>query len=201
MDFNRLENQLRFIAEIDKLKSIFRQTLLIDQTRLENAAEHSWHFAICALVLYEYADQDEVDIIRVIKMGLVHDLVEIYAGDTYSYADNAADSFELEKAAANRLFALLPEDQGAELRSLWEEFDQGETPDALFAQAIDTLQPQLNNYLTSGAMWQRHQVPSEKVYKRAERIKKGIPKLWPYWDNLLQDAIAKGYLTEGPTKR
>jgi len=194
MDMNRLQKQLQFLVEIDKLKTIIRQTILIDKSRLENDAEHSWHFAMAAIILYEYVDQTKVDISRVVKMALIHDLVEIYSGDTYAYAENYEESVEKEKHAADRLFTLLPEQQAFEFRSLWEEFDKGETEDAKYALAIDTLQPQLNNYYTQGELWLRNKVTSDKVYKRAERIKNGIPQLWPFWDSLLQDSIEKGYL-------
>ena len=135
---DKLKHQLHFLAEVDKMKNILRQTYITDKSRQENSAEHSWHFALTALTLYEYCRIDGVDISRVIKMALVHDLVEIYAGDTPAYdAQGNADKDEREKEAADKLFSLLPDEQATEYRSLWEEFDHVETPDAIYANAID----------------------------------------------------------------
>jgi putative hydrolase of HD superfamily len=128
---DKLNRQLKFLAEADKMKNILRQTYITDKSRQENSAEHSWHFALTALILYEYCGIEGVDINRVIKMALVHDLVEIYAGDTPAYdTDGNVDKDEREKEAADKLFSFLPDDQAAEYRSLWEEFDRMETPDA-----------------------------------------------------------------------
>jgi len=192
---SRLEKQIKFLLEIDKMKTIYRQTILIDKSRQENDAEHSWHFATMAVILYEYVDGSKVDLFRVIKMALVHDLVEIYAGDTYAY-DIVANlgSEEREKKAANKLFKLLPEDQAKEIKQLWEEFDKKETEDAKYAVAIDTLQPFLSSYYTEGKMWKINKVTADKVYTRMKRIEKGIPELWPFVDNLIKDSIEKGYL-------
>ena len=148
MENSRMEQQLQFIMEIDRMKSVYRRTLLIDHSRRETDAEHSWHFALMALLLAEYAGPD-VKIDRVIRMALVHDLVEIYAGDTFAYdGDGKKTQHAREQQAADKLFSHLPADQGPQLRALWEEFDAMETPDARFAAAIDRLQPFLNNCLT-----------------------------------------------------
>lgn len=194
----RLEKQIKFLLEVDKMKSIFRQTMLLNQSRTENDAEHSWHFALMSMILYEYVDNSKVNLFRVLKMALVHDLIEIYAGDTYAY-DTVAnlDVKEREEKAADKLFSLLPEDQAKEIRELWEEFDERETYDAKYASAIDALQPFLNNYYTQGKTWQINNAKSSQVYKRQERIKNEIPELWPFVDNLIKDAIEKGYLKEG----
>ena len=147
----KLEKQLQFLIEVDKMKTILRQTLLVDKTRRENDAEHSWHFALMAIILYEYADQGKVSLYRVLKMALVHDLIEIYAGDTFAYDDAGnATKEQRETEAADKLFGILPSGQGEELRALWEEFDRMETPDAMYAAALDLLQPFINNYLTEG---------------------------------------------------
>ncbi len=150
---DRLARQIAFIIELDKLKQVLRQTLLIDRSRQENDAEHSWHIAAMVVVLDEYAEP-EVDRLRVLKMLLIHDIVEIDAGDTFLYdTAHAATQAAREQAAAERLYGLLPPDQGAALRALWDEFEAGETRDARFAKALDRLQPMLHNCHTEGAMW------------------------------------------------
>ncbi len=148
----KLSKQLEFLIEADKMKTVFRQTLVMDKSRQENDAEHSWHFALMALTLYEYAGFDGVDINRVLKMALLHDLVEIYAGDTFAY-DNVGsiDKQIREQKAADRLFSLLPSELATEYRQLWEEFDAMETPDSKYAAAIDRLQPFISNYKTMEA--------------------------------------------------
>ena len=149
----RLDQQLRFTAEIDKMTSILRRTMLVDGSRRENDAEHSWHIAVMALIFEEYA-AEPVDISRAVKMCVVHDLIEIYAGDTFAYdATGNADKAEREAASADKLFAQLPAEQGAEIRSLWEEFDAIQTPDAKYAACMDRLQPFLHNTLTDGHTW------------------------------------------------
>ncbi len=192
----RLKGQVGFLLECDKMKNILRQTLTINDRRRENDAEHSWHFALTVLVLSEYASE-EVDINRVIKMALVHDLVEIYAGDTYAYdAENNKSKAERENAAADRLFSMLPRGQGTEIRSLWEEFDAEQTPDACFAAAIDRLQPMINNYYTDGESWKKHGVESGMVYKRMEPIRRASDKLWQFAAGMVEDAVKKGWLID-----
>lgn len=191
----RFAQQLRFLTEIDKMKGILRQTILIDESRQETDAEHSWHFAMMAMILAEYAHAPEVDIARVIRMALVHDLVEIYAGDTYAYDEvGCADQRARETAAADKLFALLPEDQGAMCRALWEEFDLLESADALYANAMDCVQPLLNNYMTKGKTWQKNKATSDRVYKRMERVKKGAPRVYVWIVEMIEESVAKGYL-------
>lgn len=191
----RFEKQLQFLIEVDKMKTILRQTLLVDQSRRENDAEHSWHFALMAMILYEYADQNKVNLLRVLKMALIHDLVEVYAGDTFAYDEAGYETKESrEKAAAQKLFGMLPGDQTKDIRELWEEFDKMETPDSKYAAAIDRLQPFVNNYLTEGHTWKKGNVTSDKVYKRMELVRQGMPELWEYVEKTIQDSIEKGYL-------
>lgn len=193
----RLEQQLDFLVEIDRMKNILRQTLLADGSRRENDAEHSWHFAIMAMVLQEHAYSPEVDMLRVLKMALVHDLVEVYAGDTFCYDDAGNATKEArEQEAADKLFGKLPAEQGAELRALWEEFDAMETPDAIYASSIDRLQPLINNYLTKGHTWKNGRVTSSQVYKRMEPIRKGMPGVWEVVEFMIQDSIRQGFLQE-----
>ena len=195
MDVNRLEQQMRFLVEVDKMKSVYRRTILIDKTRRESDAEHSWHFALMAMLLAEYADPEKVDCARVIRMALVHDLIEIYAGDTFAYdVQGNQDKRQRETEAADKLFALLPEDQAAEIQALWEEFDAMETPDAQYAAAIDRLQPFLNNYLTQGHTWGLGGVKSAQVYERMDPIRVALPEVWPFVDKMIQESIEKGYL-------
>ena len=197
MDVNRLEQQMRFLVEVDKMKSVYRRTILIDKTRRESDAEHSWHFALMAMLLAEYADPEKVDCARVIRMALVHDLIEMYAGDTFAYdVQGNQDKRQRETEAADKLFALLPEDQAAEIRALWEEFDAMETPDAQYAAAIDRLQPFLNNYLTQGHTWGLGGVKSAQVYERMDPIRVALPEVWPFVDKMIQESIEKGYLEE-----
>lgn len=191
----RLERQIRFILEIDRLKTVVRQTLLTDRSRQETDAEHSWHLALIAVLLSEYAAEGGIDVARVVKMALVHDIVEIDAGDTYCYDDKGAiDKPARERAAADRLFALLPEDQCREMRALWEEFEARKTAEAKYAAALDRLQPLLQNYATGGAMWRKHGVGAEKVLERNRHIGEGAPELWKYAENLIRSAVEKGYL-------
>ncbi|KAM3099503.1 HD domain-containing protein [Phormidesmis sp. 146-12] len=190
----RLHDQLRFIVEIDKLKHVLRQTSLIDKSRRENDAEHSWHLAMMAIVLSEYAAQT-VDLVRVLKMVLIHDLVEIDAGDTFCYDEQGTETqADRERQAADRIFGLLPFDQTTELRSLWEEFEAKQTSDAQFAAALDRIQPVLHNYYTQGGTWKKAGVTIEKVRKRIAPIAKGAPILAQFVDELIQDAVEKGYL-------
>jgi putative hydrolase of HD superfamily len=194
VDDHRLAGQVAFVAELDRLKSVLRQTWLLDSSRQETDAEHSWHIAMMALVLAEYA-AEPVDIAKVIRMLLVHDLVEIDAGDTFIYdaAGNAAKAAR-ELAAADRIFALLPPDQAAPLRALWDEFEARDTAEARFAVAIDRFQPLLHNYLTEGKAWRQHGVTADKVRALNARIGDGAPALWEHARGLIDDAVAKGWL-------
>ncbi|MBW4561122.1 MAG: HD domain-containing protein [Mojavia pulchra JT2-VF2] len=198
MQSNQLTQQIQFIIEIDRLKHILRQTLLMDGSRRENSAEHSWHLAIMAIALSEYAPEG-VDIFRAIKMLLIHDLVEIDAGDTFCYDVQAnCSKAEKELQAASRLFGILPEDQGRELRSLWDEFEVGETPTAKFAAALDRIQPLLHNQQTQGGTWRIHGIRRDQVMKRVAPVETGAPELWPFVLQLIDDCVAAGYLKEAP---
>jgi putative hydrolase of HD superfamily len=191
---DRLAAQIRFILEIDKLKSVLRRTWILDRSRRENSAEHSWHLAVMAVLLAEYGPSG-LDLARVLKMVLVHDLVEIDAGDTFCYDQTAVlDQNERERRAADRLFALLPADLAAELRGLWEEFDERASPEARFAAALDRLQPVLHNYTTGGGTWREHSVTREQVVARNQPMGEGAPDLWEYAKSLIDDAVARGLI-------
>ena len=192
---NKLISQIKFLSEADKLKSIYRQTLLTDKSREETSAEHSWHFALMAMTLFEYCALPGVNLDRVIRMALVHDLVEAYAGDTPAFQDADVNAKEArEKEAADKLFSLLPEEQAAEYRTLWEEFDRMDTPDSIYAAAIDRFQPFLNNHLTDGHTWVKFGVSVDMVYKRIAPVKTALPALWPYVEEIIRDAREKGYI-------
>jgi putative hydrolase of HD superfamily len=188
----RFAQQLRFIVEIDKLKRVLRRTLLTDKSRRENSAEHSWHIALMAPILAEYAAED-VDVLRVVKMLLVHDLVEIDAGDTFAYdADGHLDKEDRERAAADRIFGLLPADQRRELRELWDEFEVSESADARFALALDRLQPLLQNVHADGGTWRSHGVTQEQVLERMLPIKRTSDLLWAYAVEAIETVWVKG---------
>ncbi len=193
---DRLERQLDFIRELDRLKNVRRQTWLMDASRKENSAEHSWHIALMAMVLGEYAPADGVDVGRVIQMLLVHDIVEIDAGDTFCY-DQAAvsDQRGREQDAARRLFGLLPADIGKRFTALWEEFEDRQTPEARLANALDRLQPILNNYHTGGKSWQDNGISHDQVLARNRVMAEGAPLLWRYVEKLLARAVAEGILS------
>jgi putative hydrolase of HD superfamily len=195
MDRQRLKRQIRFIREVDKLKRIERQTLLTDASRQENDAEHSWHLAVMALLLGEYSADSAIDLLHVVRMVLIHDLVEIDAGDTFCY-DTAgyADKGERETAAAERIFNLLPPDQAAEFRALWDEFEAGDSPESRFANALDRLQPLMHNVLTAGRMWKKHGIVKSQVIERNRRIADGAPDLWRFARELIDAAVAWGHL-------
>ena len=192
---NRLERQIEFAVEIDKMKTILRRSAIISESRRENNAEHSWHFATMAMLLYEYADTDNVDLTRVLKMALIHDLVEIYAGDTFAFDKQAnIDKEEREEKAADKIFGMLPKEQGEEYRALWKEFDEMKTPDSLYAAAIDRLQPFLLNHNTEGHTWKLGKVTVQQVYDRIAPVKTALPALWEFVENVIDDAINKGYI-------
>lgn len=193
---NRFKKQLDFIIEIDKLKQVYRQTFLIDGTRKENDAEHSWHLAMMSILLAEHARHQNLNMPRVLKMVLIHDLVEIDAGDTYCYAQERlnAENNAREQEAAKRIFSILPSDQAHEFMDLWREFEQAQTPEACFAAALDRFQPLLHNFLTKGKSWQEHGITSEQVRARNKDIQEGSTLLWNYAQEMIQKASEKGYL-------
>ncbi len=192
----RMEQQFAFALEVDKLKSIFRQTRLSGHGRRENDAEHSWHIALMAYLFREYANE-EVDILRVMLMCLVHDIVEIDAGDTYAYdAQGLETQAAREAAARERLYSILPEDQGAELAALFDEFEACETPEARFARALDNIQPMMLNHSNGGGDWREHGIAAEQVYRRQSRTRLGSEKLFAVADEVIRENIRKGNLTE-----
>lgn len=190
---DRLERQMRFVLEIDRLKNVLRQNVTTAR-RPENSCEHSWHIAVMAMLLCEHANEN-IDLLRVVKMLLVHDVVEIDAGDTYCYdRAAAAGQAQRERAAAERIFGLLPPDQRDEMRRLWEEFEERRTPEARFAAAMDRLQPVLLNYFTQGEAWRRREVTNAQVMARNRTIGEGAARLWEYARALIEDASHKGYI-------
>jgi putative hydrolase of HD superfamily len=197
MDQQRLDQQFDFIREIDKEKLIGRQTYLSDGVRKENDAEHAWHMAIMTLLLSEYANE-KIDVLKTISMLLIHDLVEIDAGDTYAYDEEGKKTQqEREGKAADRIFGLLPEDQQVKLRSLWEEFEARETPEAKFARVMDNLQPMMLNAATDGKAWEEHQVQLAQILARNEHTAEGSKELWEYaYQNFLLPNVAKGKIRE-----
>lgn len=193
----RLEQQLKFIVEIDKVKNIFRQTYLADGRRKENDAEHSWHIALMAYLLQEYAEET-VDVPKVMLMVLIHDLVEIDAGDTYAYdSEGAKTKREREVKAAERIFGILPEDQGAYLRELWDEFEEYETADAKYAHLLDNFQPLLLNDASDGKSWKEHTVQKDQIYKRNEKIPETSAEVWKKMQDIIQKHIDLGHVKEG----
>ena len=195
MPNNRLQKQLQFIIEIDKLKKIVRQSPLSDQSRKENDAEHSWHLAVMAILLSEYAKEHQMDAFHVVKLALIHDLVEIDAGDTFCY-DKIGNRQKLEREtrAADRIFNILPQDQARQMRDLWDEFETRETPEACFAAALDRLQPLLLNYHTQGGTWREHGIKRQQVIQRNSPMQDGAPELWEYAEKLIDKAVEKGML-------
>lgn len=190
----RLQKQLDFILEIDKEKNIFRQTHLSGHGRNENDAEHAWHMAIMAYLLQEYSNE-KIDVARVMLMCLIHDVVEIDAGDTYAYdAEGLKTQKAREEAAKERLYSMLPEDQKADLTAIFDEFEERKTPEAKFVRALDNLQPLLLNNSNDGGDWRNHDVTAEKVYERQFRTREGSEKLFEVTDKILKENIAKGNL-------
>jgi len=190
----RLEKQLAFALEIDKAKSIFRQTHLTGYTRNENDAEHSWHMALMAYLLKEYANE-KVDITKVMVMCLIHDIVEIDAGDTYAYDTvNQQTKKEREDRAKERIFSILPKEQKEELTALFDEFEACETAEAKFAHAMDNIQPLLLNDSNDGKDWRVHEVSAEQVYKRQKTTKMGSEKIYEVADQLIKENVKKGNL-------
>jgi len=197
-DPDRLSQQISFLMEADKLKQIYRQSLLSDGSREENDAEHSWHLALMVVLLNEYANEPGLDILKTVKMVLIHDIVEIDAGDTFIYdtVHNTSKS-KREKKAAARIFGILPPDQELEFRQLWEEFEARETPEAKFAAVFDRLQPLLLNYRTAGHTWKKYGITSSRVINKNEHVSEGSAQLWEYIKDLLERCIEKGYLKRG----
>jgi putative hydrolase of HD superfamily len=191
----RLRQQIAFITEVDKLKNIFRQTIVTESRRAENSAEHSWHFALMIIVLAEHSNHQPLDVLRILKMVLIHDLVEIDAGDTFAYdVKNMADQHAREARAATRIFGLLPPDQSAEFRALWDEFEEQRTPEAKFAAACDRFHPMLLNCLTEGHAWQKHGITQDRVLARNAHVAAGSQAIWEYAVQMIDNAVAAGHL-------
>ena len=196
MDENRFKKQLDFILEADKEKNILRQTHLTGYTRRENDAEHAWHMAMMIYLLKEYANE-EFDVGKAMMMALIHDIVEIDAGDTYAYDEKALETQkEREEQAADRIFGLLPHDQAKHLRSLFEEFEACETPEARFARTMDNFQPLLLNNANNGGDWRAHDVSSTQVTNRQNNSKKGSESIWKYSMEIIKNNVDKGNLKD-----
>jgi len=194
---DRFRQQIEFILEVDKLKNVLRKTILMDRSRRENSAEHSWHIALTVLILSEYAKDSDVDLFRVMKILLVHDLIEIDSGDTYCYDDQGRkDQAQRENNAADRIFNLLPADQATALRELWDEFEERQTAESKFANAMDRFQPFLHNYFTEGQIWRENNIKSAQVKLRMHPVDDGAPILWDYVSSLIDDGVKKGFLAE-----
>ena len=194
MDRASFDRQIAFLKEIDKVKHVFRRSRLLDDSRYENDAEHAWHLAVMAMTLAEYANDEGLDVSKVIRMVLLHDIVEIDAGDTLVY-DTARreEKKEQESKAAKRIFGLLPEDQRDAFRELWEDFEARQTPEARFAAALDRLEPILQNVSTRGHAWQKHGISRERVEATNEHISEGSSDIWEYVKELFAEADEKGY--------
>jgi putative hydrolase of HD superfamily len=194
MDLNRLNQQIRFILEVDQLKTVLRQNYIVADDRRENAAEHSWHLAIMAMLLIEYGNS-EMNLGHVLELLLIHDLVEVYAGDTYCYDDTEIqDQAERERQAAKRLFDLLPKDQSLWMNQQWKEFEEKSSSEAKFAVSLDRLMPLLLNYYSEGRSWKEHGIMADQVLARNRSIREGSKHLWSFAQKLIEDAVTKGYL-------
>lgn len=196
MNMDRMKQQIEFIVEVDKVKNIFRQTWLADGKRKENDAEHSWHLALMAYLLREYA-AEEVDVAKVMLMTLIHDLVEIDAGDTYAYDVKGNETKRArEECAADRIFGILPEDQGSYFRELWEEFEAYESADAKYAHMLDNFQPLLLNDASGGKSWEEHQVKRSQVSQRNARMEEISPAVWEEIQKIMDKHIMLGTLQD-----
>lgn len=191
----RMQHQIRFILELDKLKHIMRRSILLSESRTENDAEHSWHLCMLATIFAEYAEPD-VNINRVIRMLLIHDIVEIDAGDTFIYEESthAESQHSREQAAAERIFGLLPDDMRYEFSALWREFENKQTPDAKFAASLDRIQPLFLNYFNHGGTWARYGVTSDKVRDKQHFISEASSPLWKMVETLIDDAVKRGMM-------
>lgn len=193
----RLEQQMKFILEVDKMKKVGRQTYLSDGSRKENDAEHCWHLALMAMVLNEYANE-KVDVLKTMCMVLIHDVIEIDAGDTYAY-DEAGNQTKRERElkAAERIFNILPKDQAEYMRALWDEFEEGTTPEAKFAVALDKIQPTMLNDASGGKAWEEHGIGISQVLNRNRSTAGGSSELWDYAvEHFLEPNVKKGKLRE-----
>ncbi|WP_367866822.1 HD family hydrolase [Pedobacter sp. WC2423] len=199
MNLDILLQQVAFIHEIDKLKYIQRKTRLFNSDRRENDAEHSWHLAMMALTLAEHSNEP-VDILKVLKMLLIHDLVEIDSGDVFLYDTIVNhDNIEAERKAAERIFGLLPAKQAEEFVAIWEEFETGDTAEARFARSMDRFEPILQNVSNQGGTWTEHHVPYHTVMEKTRKIEHGSKIIWDFTETLIDDSVAKGYIKKTDT--
>lgn len=190
----RLQKQIDFLVTIDQLKQVVRRNYLADASRPENTAEHSWHLGVMAMVLAEYANQP-IDTARTVRMVLVHDIIEIEAGDTFAYdTEGYRDKAEREQKAARNLFGLLPDDQAGEMNALWEEFEAGETAEARFANALDRLLPLLQNYHSGGRSWKENHIRSDQVLQRNRPVREGSQTLYELAAEIIQEALQRKLL-------
>ncbi|MBQ1942957.1 MAG: HD domain-containing protein [Clostridia bacterium] len=198
ISYERLQRQIRFVLEIDKMKSVYRKNILVDKSRNETDAEHSWHMAVCAMLLAEYAPEG-TDISHALRLCVCHDLIEVYAGDTFAF-DAAANvgKLEREKKAADELFAILPDDQRAEFRAYWDEFEEGKTKESLFANAMDRFQPFMLNLSTGGHTWKLCDATRAMVEKRLHPVKVAMPSIWPFIEEELDRYEERGYIAHNP---
>ena len=196
-DIERFEKQMAFIREIDKEKMIKRQSYLTDKETHEDDAQHAWHMAIMTLLLKEYSNED-IDVLKTMSMLLIHDLVEVYAGDTYAYDEEGKKTqAEREAKAADKLYGMLPEDQGEYLKSLWLEFEEQKTPEAKFARTVDGFQPLILNDATDGRAWKEHDVKRSWVMKRNQNTNKGSEDIWEYArENLIDKNVKNGNIID-----
>ena len=196
---DHLLNQIEFIKEIDKLKYIFRKTKLINSDRPENDAEHSWHLAVMAIVLAEHSNEP-VDLAKVMKMVLIHDIVEIDSGDVFAYDTvKSHDNFDEELKAAKRIFGILPNEQAEEFINIWIEFEEMKTPESKFARALDRLEPLLQNASNNGGTWREFDVKFDKVIEKKKAIKDGSVELWKFAKQLIDESVEKGILKKQNT--
>ena len=194
MQTNNLQKQIAFIKEIDKIKYIQRKTKLFNSDRRENDAEHSWHLAMMVIVLAEHSDKP-IDVLKVLKMVLIHDIVEIDTGDIFFYSttENHTNTDE-ELIAAKRIFGLLPDEQAEKLIAIWEEFEEGKTDEAKFAKSMDRFEPLLQNFSNKGGTWVEYNVPYQQVYEKKKEIKNGSTAVWNYAEDLINEGVEKGFL-------
>ncbi|MBQ2842585.1 MAG: HD domain-containing protein [Clostridia bacterium] len=194
MKDEKLQKQIKFAIVIDEMKNIFRRNLIIDGSRRENDAEHSWNLAMLAMLFEEYSTE-KIDLEKVLKIALVHDLVEVYAGDTFAYDSKGnEDKLQREIESADKLFGILDPAQGAEIRALWDEFEAKETPESKYANAIDRIQPLINNYMTNGHTWKEGDVHAPQIYKRMDIIRTTTPDLWQIVEGIISTSIEIGIL-------
>ncbi|MDE6729592.1 MAG: HD domain-containing protein [Oscillospiraceae bacterium] len=190
----RFAKQIAFLLELEKLKNIYRRSLVLHEDRHENDAEHSYHLAIMACILAEYA-KEKIDVLHVMKMVLIHDVVEIDAGDTYFYdAVGNQDKVEREQKAADRIFSMLPDDQACEFRALWDEFESRNSPESRFANALDRIQPMLLNYKKGGISWKDHGIRADQVRQNLPKIHDGSPEIAQLAELIIQSAVEQGIL-------